>query len=247
TKFFRPYCLVYLDQQLLQAKSKSCYSINKEANQYLKQCGFEFLSTSAEFCEPFPDTYIIKLKRFKGNISVIESDIINWIQDDIICLFPAIPSSLKKAIGENLFEIINNSIFHGANENGISIAGQFYPQKSYCEIAFYDAGVGIPKLVREFDSNFLECTDCQCIEWAIQNYNSTRNLDDPGGIGLNAVRTFLQKNNGTFQMVSGNGYYAENIDGITHASHTLLNNIDGTLVNLRIVIDLETYSLQRAI
>jgi hypothetical protein len=243
-KFLRPYCVAYLDQFMSNFSiDKKIESTYPEVNQYLFQCGFNYLSDNAIKTGDFPQNQIIPLKKFSGLPITIEEDVVNWVESNVIKFLPKFDNRLEKKIVENLWEIVHNGIEHGEGKHGVSACGQFYPLMGYFEMAFYDYGYGIPKLVRDFGAVSPEVEDTQCINWAVQKGNSTRPAEDPSGLGLHLLRQFLKINKGIFQIASGNGYYEE-ISNDAVSLYTLKNQINGTLVNIRVVFDSSLYKLK---
>ena len=246
TKFLRPYCVAYLDQTLCHIntiKKTSIYSEAPGANQYLQQCYFPFLSQSAGFCSPFPQEDIIQLRRFTDRL-LIDTEIKDWFESIVKRFVPNSSARLRKEIVQSLSEIVNNSFIHGDSKFGLSCCGQYYPQKKYFEIAFYDSGYGLANRVIEFNPYPGKALlDSECIEWAMQRGNST--LRDPeAGLGLYLLRQFVRITRGAFQIIAGNGFFGD-MDEETDKKLTISNSIDGTLVNIRInIFDNVSYKLK---
>jgi hypothetical protein len=229
--------------QISKQRNLQLLSTYPTANRYLSQCGFRFIGSQAQFAAPFPEQNIIRLKKFVGKPITIEEELVQWVEHSVIGFLPKMDRQLHKNIVENLWEIVHNGLVHGEGEHGVSSCGQAYPAKGYFELAFYDVGNGIPKLVREFNPFSPAMKDAECIDWAVQKGNSTRPRGEPSGLGLHLLRQFLSVNQGVFQIVSGNGYYGQ------HANNqpticTLKSSIKGTLVNIRIVFDNYLYQLK---
>lgn len=234
-KFLRPYCVVFLDQIIINEKNEDfrIYSTYKEANKYLKQIKLKNLCDNAQCTEQdFPETSMIRLIKYNGKETNLDVTAANWISDNIL-KFINTGELLSKKITENIWEIINNGLVHGGNANGISIAGQFYPLKKYFEIAFYDRGIGIPGLIRKCIKNINFENDSSCIEWAMEKGHSTDDVSNASGLGLYYLREFIKGNNGHLPIISGNGYFC--IDKSNdHIKETINNFIKGTIVNIRI-------------
>jgi anti-sigma regulatory factor (Ser/Thr protein kinase) len=247
-RFLRPYCVAYLDQFVSDCPHCDTIKIEStypEVNQYLSQCKLAYLSPGAVKMGGFPQDQIIPLKNFFGKPMVIEKEVVDWIEKRVLEFLPKFDRKLEKKIVANLWEIVHNGIDHGESEHGVTACGQFYPLMGYFEIAFYDRGNGIPKLVREFGAIPTAADDSQCINWAVQKGNSTKPTSESAGLGLHLLREFLKINEGVFQIASGNGYFEE-ISRSNPAVHTLKNQINGTLVNIRVVFDPSLYHLKGA-
>ncbi|MBU0559951.1 MAG: hypothetical protein KJ799_03800 [Bacteroidetes bacterium] len=236
-RFFRPYCVAYLNQVLWTINEKrkvKVFSIDSNLNSYLKQSGFEFLSQEAQFGELFPQENIITIRRFK-DAKDLDSKVIKWLENIVYKFIPNCSQQLRKKIVQSLWEILNNGFTHGKSKYGISSCGQYYPKKKYFEIAFYDSGYGLANRVWDYKSGKLELlNDSDCIEWAAQKGNSTLQNPD-AGLGLFLLREFLKVNQGAFQIIAGKGYFG-NMEEEIDIKHTLRNSIDGTLVNIRVNI-----------
>jgi len=246
-KFVRPYGIVYLDQLMLNASSQrpllrvsSTYS---EVNRYLKQSGFNHLTKHCDLSNEFPTEDIIKIRRFNGTPLQVEDQVVTWLKENVFGFLPALSKKLSKRIVENLWEIVHNGILHGKSSNGVSAAGQFYPQMGYFEVAFCDNGLGIVNTVRNHGVVTSSEPDSECIKWAIQKGNSTMPAGTSAGLGLHLLREFLRVNCGSIQIVSGEGYFGQ--FGEESPSYlTLRNSIAGTLVNLRVVFDNNLYQMK---
>ena len=241
-EFLRPYCVAYLDQLFLKTNIKSkllLKSKHSTANRYLQQCGFKYLHPSAEFSKPFPQEFIAPIKRFSGSLDM-DDQYVNWVKSMIIKHMPKVNNKLEKKIIESLWEIIQNSLGHSESKYGVTACGQYYPEKKYFEIAFVDCGYGISAKVGKFLNKKLD--DSDFIEWAMKEGNSTLNKE-AAGLGLHIFRQFIKLNSGAFQIVSGNGYFG-NMESTQDEKFTIKNFLPGTVVNIRINFDDNTYILK---
>lgn len=234
-KFVRPFIVVYLDQLFRKySTTKGIQFLPKERkiHKYLFQMGFHYLRGHCPQVDGFNEKNMIKLKYFQGTEEEVEEQAVRWIKNDINKFIVSIDEGLKRNIGNNIWEIIQNSLVHSENDNGISACGQFYPTKKYFELAFYDFGIGIPGKIKKHFGSKLILSDCEYIEWAMGEGHSTNNKLN-AGLGLYFLRKFIKINSGYFQIISNNGFL-----GHTHSSYedkqSLNNHFDGTLVNIRI-------------
>ena len=83
----------------------------------------------------------------------------------------------------------------------------------------------------------------KAIEWALQEGNTTRKGNVPGGLGLKLIREFITMNKGRIQIVSDRGYWEFSPQGET------LTRIDtsfpGTVINIEInTADTSSYRLR---
>lgn len=245
-KFLRPYGIAFLHQilinELYENSEKKLHSTYPDANQYLKQCGFEFLHKKAKCQNEYPQENIIKLNLVKSGSINEDEKITQWIEKNILRFIPKLTPALEKKIVENLWEIISNSLIHSNCRSGVSICGQFYPQKGYFEVAFCDKGLGIAKVVKSHNYIKEAEEDYKCIIWATQEGTTTKPKDRSGGLGLYILREFIRLNKGALQIISGSGYFG-NTDDINPVPNRLKNYINGTIVNLRIIFDQNLYSI----
>lgn len=236
-KFLRPYCVAYLDQILLKdynvKRNKKIFSTYNCANQYLKQCGFQHLSPHATFDEEFPQQNIIKVKRFNLLSENYDLDITNWVTDFIL-KFITTERNLENKIVKNIYELIYNGLYHGNCKNGVSVAGQLYPQMKYFELSICNNGNSIPELVKKFLRNNRIKRDSKFIEWAMEKGTTTKDIkDEIGGLGLFNFNQFININEGAYQFSSNYGYYG-NLELQKPKHSPLKHRIEGTLVNIRI-------------
>lgn len=244
-KFIRPYCVVFLDQTFLKIRRKKnilLLPFHSNVHQYLKQCSFEFLYGNCPNATMFDQENIVSLKRFLGTPVQIEDEVIAWIQEKIFRFMPKLDNKLNKRIVQSLWEIIQNALIHSDNDNGVSVCGQFYPKRGYFEIAFCDYGIGLVQKIKNAGLLNNSHVDSDYIEWAMERGNTTLKIPN-AGLGLFILRKFLKINQGSFQIISGNGYFGH-ISNENEEKRNLQNFLDGTLVNLRIIFDQNIYLLK---
>ncbi len=232
-KFIRPYCVAYLDQTIRYIRKEKDIRLmpwQSKVHQYLDQCGFEFLLGNCSHAKKYDDEIIIPLIRFSKSDN-IEVKVVNWLDKDVFRFIPVNDNKLKKKIIENLWEIVDNGITHGMSEFGVSACGQFYPKREYFEVAFYDAGIGMARKIKQYGAVKETEPDFECIKWALQKGTSTLNVP-AAGMGLFYLRNFVNVNKGTIQFISGEGFL--DIPESFNDGAELNNKIEGTLVNIRI-------------
>lgn len=173
----------------------------------------------------------IKYRRFKST----EEKLFKVYLDTELLAKEALPrmtSALRKKINESIFEIFNNAVIHGGSKDIFS-CGQFYPKTNRLDFTITDLGRTIKGNVNEYLKKNLSANSA--IEWAVEQGNTTKVDDTPGGLGLSLIRSFLNLNGGKIQIVSADGYWFLKKD---EANSSLFeNSFDGTFVNLEINID----------
>lgn len=151
---------------------------------------------------------------------------------------PKMSRLLRKKISENIFEIYYNAVIHGNCQNIFS-CGQYYPTTSRLDFTIVDLGTTIKKNVNKLLSKDL--SGKQTIAWAVEEGNTTKQGDIPGGLGLSLIREFLKLNGGKIQIISDDGYWEEN--GSELNAKDLSCNFIGTIVNLEFNLrDEKSYS-----
>jgi hypothetical protein len=123
-----------------------------------------------------------------------------------------------------LQEVFENASIHAGSER-VFTCGQYYHSRQKVAFTIVDLGRTIGENVRRKVS---ELDDCASIQWATEFGNTTKIAQD-GGIGLHFLKEYLH-NNGILQIVSGNGYWEQNLDKINNVSMDHL--FDGTIVNI---------------
>ncbi|MCA0404277.1 MAG: ATP-binding protein [Proteobacteria bacterium] len=156
---------------------------------------------------------------------------------------PEVPNMshiLKKKFQESIYEIFNNSVTHSQTSLGIFSCGQFFPNRNRLDFSVTDLGIGIRKKIQEVTG--IELTPEKAIIWATTDRNTTKRGSEPGGLGLKLLSEFIDKNDGSMQIVSGYGYWKREKNKVNTAQ--LVQPFPGTIVNLEInTADLGLYML----
>jgi hypothetical protein len=153
---------------------------------------------------------------------------------------PAMSEALSERFKNSILEIFVNAAMHSESRLGIFACGQFFPAKHRLDFCVADAGIGIrSKIYKELG---LKMNSDKAIDWALQEGNTTRKGNVPGGLGLKLIREFIAMNKGRIQIVSDRGYWEFNPQGET------LCRIDtpfpGTVINIEInTSDTSSYCL----
>jgi hypothetical protein len=166
---------------------------------------------------------------------------ISYIDQGLLSMsgLPTMSTRLKKKINERLLEIFLNAHEHGESEF-LYASGQLFRKKRRISFTLCDVGNTIKKKVNEFLNK--ELTGHEALEWAVEEGNTTRNGDIPGGLGLSLIREFLGYNKGNLQIVSSDGIWQEQ-RGTKYVS-SFKHGFKGTIVNIDINMDdLNMYQL----
>ncbi|APS40975.1 ATP-binding region, ATPase-like [Weissella jogaejeotgali] len=133
---------------------------------------------------------------------------------------------------ESIFELARNISDHSRSENLI-FAGQYYPNKNEFRLAISDNGLGIPLTVKTGAQ--INDTDVNLIDWATKPGNTSKSGKQPRGMGLSYIGDSLI-GNGELIIVSGNGFWKLNRDGII-SKNTLSQKFNGTYVRISFLND----------
>lgn len=154
---------------------------------------------------------------------------------------PMMSEALSQRFKNSIFEIFVNSAMHSETGLGIFSCGQYFPNKHLLDFSIADAGIGIRRKVRK--ELGLKMNSDEAIEWALQEGNTTRTGNVPGGLGLKLLREFITMNRGRIQVVSDRGYWELNA-----GKETLLrmeHSFPGTVVNIEVnTADSASYRLR---
>lgn len=151
--------------------------------------------------------------------------------------------SLSSTMSSMLAEMYNNAYEH-SNAEDIMCGRFFRENKKRYTITCYDTGIGIPAKISQYFQtlNLVELNQFLCslkdidyINWALIRGNSTRNTNNVKGCGLDLLKEFAEKNNGTIRICSGKGLY-EYSKG-TCQPRTLQHSFHGTLFEMDIISD----------
>lgn len=124
-----------------------------------------------------------------------------------------------------LQEVFENTRIH-ANSDLVYACGQYFYRKRKVAFTMADLGETIGENVRKKVNP--ELVDHSAITWSTEFGNTTK-PDKDGGIGLFFLKEQMY-NNGVLNIISGNGYWEQNMDSIF--SKKVKYNFGGTIVNL---------------
>ncbi len=180
----------------------------------------------------------IKFRKFS---SVQEIDFQEYLEKELLSQpdLPKMSPLLKKKISKSILEIFNNAFHHGGC-NLIYSCGQYYPHLKKLDFTISDLGKTIKHNVNGFLSK--KMNGSETIQWAVEEGNTTKTGNIPGGLGLSLIREFLRLNNGKIQIASSNGYWEEKKGNIF--AQDFDSEFSGTIVNLGFNInDNNSYAL----
>jgi hypothetical protein len=180
-----------------------------------------------------PDTHLTTIKFRKFKVTE-EKQFKDYLDNELLSQpdLPHMSPLLKSKINKSIFEIFNNANIHGHCGHVFS-CGQYFPQKKRLIFTIADLGKTIKSNVNEYLNKSYNGEEA--IRWAVEEGNTTKTGNIPGGLGLSLIRDFLKLNSGCIQIVSSNGYWEER-KGVIFAKE-IENTLMGTIVNLDININ----------
>lgn len=156
-----------------------------------------------------------------------------WIQ---------VSQRLCDAIVGHVWEIYNNAFEHSESEIGVFSCGQHFPEYNELLLSVVDFGQGIPAKVRNFlsgDPRAGQLTATGCLRWAFQSGTSTKPKEEPGGLGLDLLKEFVQLNHGKLEVYSNEGYALIDKDGERFTNIT--TSFEGTVFHITLRCDENLY------
>ena len=206
-------------------------------NHFLSYFGGQILPDYNSTTIKFKKFEVVEDKQFKA---YLDNELLT--QQDL----PQMTLTLRKEISKSMFEIFSNADIHGKSKY-VFCCGQYYPQLKKIDFTIVDLGRTIRYNVREYLQKPL-MSATEAMRWAIEEGNTTKTGNIPGGLGLSLIRKFISLNQGDFQIVSSDGFLSETKGHLLTMDLESLNeesmNFMGTIVNLQFNIkDTKSYQL----
>lgn len=149
---------------------------------------------------------------------------------------PLFPTT-KKNFHTALAEVFQNCNFHSQAASGVFSCGQHFPTKEIINYTLVDLGIGFSGSVsRRFGK---AVTAKAAIGWAMIEGNSARPGQQFGGYGLSDIQNMILKNEGLFQIVSGDTFWE--FRGQSSKTQGIATPFEGTIVNLQINVSLDKH------
>ena len=115
---------------------------------------------------------------------------------------PEMSKEVSDDIRDSLLELFKNVSDHTRSKH-IYTCGQFFPKSKMLFFTIVDAGETIYKNVLEFHRRHKLNQPQYCLEWAIEEGNTTLDTTSPRGIGLSLMKDFVKHNKGSIYIISG--------------------------------------------
>jgi hypothetical protein len=143
---------------------------------------------------------------------------------------PLMSLEARKQILIAFFEVCVNALTHGECEN-VYVCGQIFPNKNPPEVSltFSDLGRTIKANVNDFLQDSLSGN--KTLLWALEDGHTTK-VGNTGGIGLKLLESLVLLNQGSLQLVSGDGFIEVN-RGI-RKEFSMSGYFPGTIVTIRL-------------
>ena len=164
----------------------------------------------------------------KSDYNVQNKNVLSYIQHYILLAthVPSISEQVKNLLQDAILEFFDNAFIHTDCER-VFACGKW----NRSEKAFYLTIVNLGKTFQENVTEFLhkDVSPENAIKWAMVRGNTTK-VGDTGGLGLSVITEFVEKNEGEFLLISGNGALC--MHGKKPSYERTLGFFPGTFVNL---------------
>ncbi len=180
---------------------------NSKFKSYLERIGFRYHFLKGEQVEHKKTS--VELKRLRGVDPGCSEALVNLISAN----FP-LSDDAKYEMRTHINELMTNSFDHSKTNFGFYVCAQWYPAKKNLRISFADGGIGIFQSLRQSGQYPDITNDIDAIRLAIKPGITTREKQ-LGGLGLDYIKKYVRKNNGTLTIVSGLGkvnFYKDKIE-----------------------------------
>lgn len=144
---------------------------------------------------------------------------------------PQMSSGVKNQMIDNILEIFNNVHEHTCSKR-LFTCGQFFPRRQMLYFTITDSGETIPYNVKNHCQKYdIKLSESDfALSWALQPGNSTKMLDEPRGLGLFLLLSFIDLNKGELYIVSGKEAFEQNNFGKRYIN--LSHYFPGTIVTM---------------
>lgn len=144
------------------------------------------------------------------------------------CL-PSMTNIVRIMLNKSLCEVFVNADTHSETRK-IYSCGQFFPHKNLLTFSITDLGIGFQGSYYNFKKQ--NVSSIEAIEWALRG-NTTKT--STGGLGLQSIKDFIEKNNGALIIVSKDAYWELKSNNVY--TRVFANPFPGTVVTLEIKTD----------
>ena len=136
----------------------------------------------------------------------------------------SVDSQLINPLRKCLIEAFINAYTHG--EGGTAFTcGQLHRKKHIIDFSVVNNGATIQQLVSRYKGQHYSAFDA--IEWAVEEGNTTRSGNTPGGFGLSTILEIMYRNGGVARIISGSACWISN-----ETRWEFQDSFEGTVVTL---------------
>jgi len=148
---------------------------------------------------------------------------------------------LRNAIAGRVYEIYMNAFEHSCSPIGVFTCGHNFPSQRVLQLSLVDFGVGIPSTVRMFKRKD-DLAAKTALEWAFRPGTTTKPKPDYSrGNGLDLLKDFIVKNNGSLEVYSHDAYTCITSEGERYLDWSCF--FEGTVFNITLKCDERVYVL----
>ena len=136
-----------------------------------------------------------------------------------------VTSTLINPLRKCLIEAFINAHTHGAGGTAFT-CGQLHRRKNIIDFSVVNNGATIQQLVSNY--KWQHYSAFEAIEWAVEEGNTTRSGNTPGGFGLSTILEIMRRNGGLVQIISGSACWISD----NRSKLEFQGSFEGTIVNL---------------
>lgn len=162
----------------------------------------------------------------------------NWVH---------VSDALRDEIADKVLELYLNAFEHARSDLGTFTCGQHFPKQRQLTLAVIDFGLGIAASVREYFQNHYpirsleKLTAPTCLKWAFTSGKTTKPNGTGRGLGLDLLKSFVQKNKGKLEVYSNDGYALIHSMGESYKQTSV--SFEGTVAYITLNCDERLYCL----
>lgn len=179
----------------------------KQASDYLERIGFRYHFLRGAAVDHKKTS--VELKCLRAVDPGCGEAIVELISDNL-----PLTEDAKYEMRTHINELMTNGFDHSKSKVGCYVCAQWYPAKQNLRISFADGGIGIYQSLHD-SGKFPEIhNDADAVRLAIKPGITTRKKQ-LGGFGLDYMRKYVRKNDGTLSILSGNAkvnFYTNKIE-----------------------------------
>lgn len=207
------------------------FKANNNLKEYVTDIGLsEFLRTN--YKQPRTIDFITKLSAMPIR-RVGQEYIDEYVLKTVFYLGNICKGKDLTVLYSGISESINNVHDHAKSAIGAYVFCQFYPTVKTIRLCVSDLGDGIPNVVRK---EFPDYDDNKCLQWALEENNTTKSRPNNAGKGLAIIRSFTRKTNGELRITTGSCYYRMK-DGKENFWKNNISSFKGTIIEININIE----------